>query len=92
MLPLLYSNSSHSVTSFDLSQNNITDKGAGEIAKFLEKNKTITTLNLQRNKIGLSGTQVIQKALINSNTTITQIDLSTYFRPATRVAGYLCFG
>jgi len=55
--------------------NHIGDQGAQFLAKALETNTTLTTLDLCNNHIGDQGAQFLAKAL-ETNTTLTTLDLS----------------
>ena len=59
----------------DLSDNNIGDKGAEEIAEALKANKSVTRIDLSGNEIGNSGALDIAEAL-KANNSVTEIDLS----------------
>eukprot|EP00592_Proboscia_alata_P024229 CAMPEP_0194438114 /NCGR_PEP_ID=MMETSP0176-20130528/103337_1 /TAXON_ID=216777 /ORGANISM="Proboscia alata, Strain PI-D3" /LENGTH=76 /DNA_ID=CAMNT_0039260003 /DNA_START=233 /DNA_END=460 /DNA_ORIENTATION=- len=58
----------HTLTTLDLSDNEIGDDGATDIAKALRANTTLTMLNLDRNEIGVDGATAIAEAL-QTNTT-----------------------
>ena len=65
---------SKSLTTFDLSGNNIDDEGAKEIADSFKLNKYLTNLDLSWNNIGVKGAQQIADAL-KMNKSLTKIDL-----------------
>ena len=65
------------IDTIDLNDNSIAcigDEGMKALAKALESNKTIHTINLRRNSIGAEGMKALAKAL-ESNKTIHTIDL-----------------
>eukprot|EP00758_Cryptobia_borreli_P014934 Tbor_TRINITY_DN5973_c0_g6::TRINITY_DN5973_c0_g6_i1::g.18987::m.18987 len=64
----------HTVTSIDLSGNNITATGLEYLADMLEDNNTIRSINLQNNKLGDDGGRVIVKCL-ETNDSIVNLDL-----------------
>ena len=70
----------------DLSANSISDKGATELSKFLDKNKTVLHLDLHNNKIGLHGVQALQKSLFG-NITLTHLNIRTVTPPPPRKSG-----
>ncbi|AAY62181.1 leucine Rich repeat family protein [Rickettsia felis str. Pedreira] len=65
---------SKSITTLNLNNNEITDKGAIAIAEALKINNTLQSLKLMDNKIGNEGIKRIACALIE-NTTLTSLNL-----------------
>ena len=63
------------LTTLDLSYNNIGDEGAKVIADALKGNKTLTTLDLSHNNIEVEGTKALAEAL-KDNKTLTTLNLS----------------
>ena len=62
------------LTSLDLSWNEIGDKGATSMAAALEKNSTLTSLDLSENEIGHIGAASLAAAL-QKNSTLTSMSL-----------------
>ena len=62
------------LTSIDLSYNNIGDEGVASMAAALEKNSTLTSIDLRANDIGVEGAASLAAAL-EKNSTLTSLDL-----------------
>ncbi|XP_015759265.1 PREDICTED: uncharacterized protein LOC107338542 [Acropora digitifera] len=65
-----------SVSSLDLSGNNIFDEGANSLAQVLRVNTSLSTLDLSGNFIGIEGANSISQAL-RINTSLSSLDLDT---------------
>jgi Ran GTPase-activating protein (RanGAP) involved in mRNA processing and transport len=65
-----------SLKQLDLSQNDITDEGAGYLAQMLKTNKVLTHLSLSNNKIGGKGIQLLADSLQNRNETLEVLSLT----------------
>ena len=63
------------LTTLDLSRNNIGAEGAKDLAKALEKNTVLTSIYMSSNNIGAEGTKDLAKALA-TNTVLTELSLS----------------
>jgi len=65
-----------SIDTLGFDETNLTDIGCGVIEKLLSKNKTLTSLNISKNKITESGFKHIFEGIKQNNSTITELNLS----------------
>ena len=64
------------VEQIDLSNNDLDDSSASQIARILEENPTIITLNLSKNNIGQKGLQTVCSALSEKTCKVKRLDIS----------------
>lgn len=74
---------SRTIKQIDLRDNKITDIGAFYIAKILEANTTVETLDLSNNQIGSKGFNAISNVLKQKNRTLKKISLAENFMDPT---------
>ena len=60
----------------DLSENNLGNKGAKQVAQMIKDNSSIKKINLSKNKIGVDGLNEICFALIECEAEIESINIS----------------
>jgi Ran GTPase-activating protein (RanGAP) involved in mRNA processing and transport len=65
-----------SLIRLDLSQNDITDEGAGYLAQMLKTNRILTNLSLSNNKISDNRVKFLANALQNRNNTLETLSLT----------------
>ena len=64
----------HSLTTFNLSENQVGDAGASALANALQNNHSLTRLDLGKNQVGDAGASALANALQN-NHSLTYLDL-----------------
>jgi len=77
------------ITTLDLSYNDIGHEGAKALAEALKNNTTITTLDLVGNPIGDEGPKALAEAL-ETNMTITKLDITTVFTELQDIINQQC--
>jgi Ran GTPase-activating protein (RanGAP) involved in mRNA processing and transport len=75
LLQVLSTSTSTTLQKLKLSSNNIDDVGAKSIASLLEKNHSLTKLDLRHNMIGEDGAIAIASVLTNTNSTLSALYL-----------------
>jgi len=68
----------NSLVLIDLSGNNISDEGVGDLCKVIPYNRTLAQLNLADNKLGDSSVSKLAGSLVD-NTSLVHINLSGNF-------------